>query len=197
MCETGGFSKQLKSGREDTASLETTPNEAHSFEEPKIEVSTTMSEGVSNRPRLDSNINEGGFHLKATNSPQGIRPLDDKEVVVVTERYIYRPRYPSHVQEGHKDSRQDLLDKTTMGSERHYQRFATESEAANYYKNDWFQIGEPEEIVHQRVHQRDLEKLTVRADSYTYGAGSSSHNGGKMPTYRALWNDLTLHNRPK
>jgi hypothetical protein len=188
MYESDQFSEGSRSNKEDSASLEITPSQEPSFKESKITASRSRAEEASRRRRIERNITEGGSHRKATGSPQGIGPLDDDEIVVLTERYVYRPRNPSHVQdEGPKDRRQDLIDKTTVGGGRPYQQFATEPEASNYYKNDWARVGEQDRIVRQRIRPRDLEELTAPAGSHTSEASSSSHYAGKISAWVAKY----------
>lgn len=184
MYETDQFSEKSRSNKEDSASLETPPSTEPSFEERKIPTSRSRSEEASRRRRLERNITEGGSHWKVKASPQAIRPSDDDEIVMVTEPYVYRPQHLPHIQsEAPKDRGQNFRDKTAAVRERPYQQFAAKSDASDYYKNDWAQVGEQDRIVRQRMRPRHFEEPTAPDESHTSEASSSSHYGGKMPTW--------------
>lgn len=172
-------SKQSTSN-EDSASSEATARKAPSFEDPIIRTSRTRSEEAARRRRLERSIDREGFHRETTGLSHGIHPSEDDEVVVVTERYVYRPRHLSHVQEEDlKDHRQEIPDRATARAEKPYQQFAAETEASDYYRNDCSGVSEQDEAGRQRVRPKDLEGLNALAESHTSDTSSSSRYRGK------------------
>jgi hypothetical protein len=177
--ETDRVSKHSRSN-EDSASSETTPRKGHSFEDPMMSNSRTRSEEASRRRRLERSIDRQGYYREATGLPHGIRPSEEDEVVVVTERYVYRPRPLSHVQEEDlKNRKQDIVDKATLRDGKSYQQFAAEAEASSYYHNNWSGVSEQAKSSRERVRPRDLEGLIAPADSHTSETSSSSRYEGE------------------
>jgi hypothetical protein len=156
------------------------PRNEHDFEDPVISTSRIRSEDSSRRRRLERSIDRQGLHREATGFPHGIYPSEDDEVVVVTERYVYRPRPLSHVQEEDLENRrQEIMDKATARAEKPYQQFVTEAEASNYYRNDWSGVSDQDKAGRQRVRLKDLEGLNAPAESHTSDTSSTSRYQGK------------------
>jgi hypothetical protein len=141
-----------------------------------ISTSRTWSEEAARRRRLERSIDPEGFQREATGLPHH---SEDNEVVVVTERYVYRPRHLSHAQEEDlKARRQELLDKATTRAEKPCQQFAAEAEASNYYRDDWSGAGEHDNVGPERVCPGNLEGLTAPPDSQNSDTSSSSQYQG-------------------
>ncbi len=186
--EADRFSKQSCSN-ENSVHAEATTLGRHGFDDLFISASRTRSEEASRRRRLERSNDRQESHREATGLPYGVHPSEDDEVVVVTERYVYRPRQLSHVQEEDRQSRKHvIMDKATARTDKSYLRFSTETEAANYYRNDWAGVNEQDKAGHEVVGQRDLEGLTTPTNSHTSDTSLSSRCRGK-PCFRVTnWN---------
>jgi len=119
--------------------------------------------------------------------PHNIGPLKDGEYVVVTERYVYRPKRLENVQEVDeladfrpqrrerlvrspepewrdiRRQRQDYVDSRTLGGNRQYQKIDGEADASEYYDNEWNSERPPRETSTEkgnrhRVRPRDLRE---------------------------------------
>jgi hypothetical protein len=178
--ETDRVSVQSRSN-EDSASPEPTQYAGHNFEDNIISTSRTRSEEASRRRRLERSIDRQGFHQEATGLPPGVHPLEEDEVVVVTERYVIRPRRLPHLQEDNLESRgQNSMDKTTVRAEKSYPRFVAEAEASEYYRKDWSIAGDHDEADHESVLLRDLEGLIAPINSHNSDTSSSTRYRGKF-----------------
>lgn len=173
--EIDRVSKQPRSN-EDSASSDTTPRKAPSSEDLIISTSRTRSEEAARRRRLERGIDPEGFQREATGLSHH---SEDDEVVVVTERYVYKPRHLSHVQEEDlEDHRQELPDRATTRAEKPCQQFVAEAEASNYYRNDWSGARKHDNASPEWVCPRDLEGLTAPPDSQNSDTSSDSRYQG-------------------
>jgi hypothetical protein len=67
--------------------------------------------------------------------PHIIHPRDRDEHVVVTERYVYRPKKPCLDEEGRR--RQEHIDRVIMDSRSQTEKSFAQEAASRYYHDDW------------------------------------------------------------
>ncbi|KAN0098843.1 hypothetical protein V8E51_014506 [Hyaloscypha variabilis] len=113
-------------------------------------------------------------------APHVIHPTGNEEVIVVTERYEYRPKKQGNAEESRR--RQEFVDRATM--DRHQANQFEMEEAARYYHEDWSRPEpdygrEPLRRMehHERSYRRDRPRDAELSDSeasYEYRTGQGS-----------------------
>jgi hypothetical protein len=141
-------------------------------EDRPTDTSSVRSCYASDRRRLDRN-SEALLPYRHGELPHDIGPLRENEVVVVTERYVYRPKRTTTLQEEkYRDfteqksddptrQRQERIDAATLGVGKSCKKFSAESEASVYYHDDWSHERsrqEKEKEPRRRVRTRDIHE---------------------------------------
>jgi hypothetical protein len=134
---------------EDLGNWQMPPGQEHNFGEREIDTTPTTKES-SRRRRHGRTVEGSEFNWKGPSPHSYIRPQRDDEVLVVTERYAYRPRYLSHILEDRQRddksdsfqnaahlSKQERIDEATIAARKHYRDFIDEAEAFSYFQDDW------------------------------------------------------------
>ncbi|KAE9373141.1 hypothetical protein N431DRAFT_534360 [Stipitochalara longipes BDJ] len=113
-------------------------------------------------------------------APHVIHPTENEDVIVVTERYEYRPKKQGSSEESRR--RQEYVDRATM--DRHQANQFEIDEAARYYHDDWSRAEpnygrEPLRRMeqHERSYRRDRPRDVELSDSeasYEYRIGQGS-----------------------
>jgi hypothetical protein len=149
------------------------PSRREHFEERET-VSSSRSEEARQRRRRERNSPVSPV-MPPWEAPHVLHPRSNDDVIVVTERFEYRPKKHGHSEEDRR--RQEYVDRATLGARARTNQFSQE-EAAKYYHDDWSRverepIQEPlkrreyPEHNYRRERQRDAE-LSDSEGSYEY-----------------------------
>jgi len=123
-------------------------------------------------------------------APHVIHPTGNEDVIVVTERYEYRPKKQGNVEESRR--RQEYIDRATM--DRHQGNQFEMEEAARYYHEDWSRTEpdygrEPLRIMEQeRSYRRDRHRDAEFSDS----EASYEYRTGTFPSFLVSESKLTI-----
>jgi hypothetical protein len=152
---------------------QTVPIRECSFEE--RESGPSRSQGSSQRRRRERLILNDRIEspLPPWEGAHVIHPRPGDEAVVVTERYVYRPRNLPLVEEERR--MQERVDKIMLGARSRTAEYTTEEEASRYYHDDWARE-EPDrrsEPVRRREPRRRGYRREVHQDSELAGSEDS------------------------
>jgi hypothetical protein len=105
-------------------------------------------------------------------SPHVLRPKNDDQVIVVTERYVYRPK-----KQIGEDRLQEYTDRAILGERDQRGRFAATDDAAKYYQDDWSREHSPSRETYRNPSQRkgyrrdSFVDASLADSDLTYGDG--------------------------
>ena len=125
---------------EEAESISQGPLSRGYFDTPE-NVNSSRSEEARQRRRRERNSPISPV-LKPWEAPHIIHPRNKDGVVVVTERFEYRPKKAKNSEEDRR--RQEYVDRATFDARARADQFSPE-EAARYYHDDWSRI-EPEPV---------------------------------------------------
>lgn len=149
--------------------LQSPPRRDYIVEERDADASSMKSDSRRHEQDLDTQPQNVPSRL-----PHNIGPLKEGEIVVVTERYVYRPKRLKSVQgrggskfRGQKESpdssqqSQNYSDRTKPDADRQYLNSTTEFDASENYPNDWnhAKYSQVRKVMgRRRVRPRDLDE---------------------------------------
>jgi hypothetical protein len=164
--------RRLRATAEDLENWRVLPDQEYTLKEKEIDTTSTTKEPLRRR-RHDRTVEDGESNWKGPSQHSDIRPPRDGDVLVVTERYVYRPHHLSHVlEDGQRDcksdssqnvahpSRQGRIDEATIGAGKHYRNFTDEAEAFSYFRDDWHR----DELRHEREPRRRVRSRKTADD---------------------------------
>ncbi len=106
-----------------------------------------------------------------------IGPIKDGEVIVVTERYTYRPKqHPQVTRECAQEPFQERVDRAPTGVDRRNMNFAAEHDSTNYYQNGWSHQTLKAPEAPRRLRPRDLESDFALPSSSSSGISTQSRS---------------------
>lgn len=146
----------------------------------EIKTSAMRSEQASRRRREERSLGEEYAPRRPFNEVPHDISQPKREKIVVTERYVYRPRYVSHVPEAtNTTDRQEHIDNITMGTDSR-QQFIAETDAAEYYQQDWFRDSRhlPRDV-RRRLRPRDLEENLADSSHFARNECSQQRHKSK------------------
>lgn len=151
----------------------TVPIREYSFEE--RESGPSRSQESSQRRRRERLILNDRIEppLPPWEGPHVIHPRPGDEAVVVTERYVYRPRNLPPVEEERR--MQERVDKIMLGARSRTAEYTTEEEASRYYHDDWAReepVGRSEPVRRREPRRRGYRR-EVHQDSELAGSEDS------------------------
>ena len=169
------YREQSKHARQEYIIEEVEVNRPGPSKEYYEDTLSMRAEEARNRQRRERNAPS----TAPWDAPHVIHPTGNEDVIVVTERYEYRPKKQGNVEESRR--RQEYVDRATM--DRHRENQFEMEEAARYYHEDWSRA-EPEygreplrRMEHERSYRRDRHRDAELSDSeasYEYRTGMSS-----------------------
>ena len=153
------------------APWQSVPLREYSIDERETASSSRSQEAAQRRRRERSLPNDGiEPPLPPWQQPHIIHPRPGDETIVVTERYVYRPRKASQVEEERRI--QERVDKIMLDGRRRTTEFAAEDEASKYYHDDWAheESARRNESIRRRVprqrgYRREMHQDSELADS--------------------------------